>query len=77
MSLYSKKGTIVAANFFGPEHDYVKNGVAFAMTEKEVRKALESNRFQILYILQRVYDKHDPDGIKTHCDVIDFVARKK
>lgn len=77
MSLYSKKGTIVAVNFFGPEHDYVRKGSAFAMSEKEVKKALEGNRFEILQFLHRVYDKPNTDGIMTHKDIFDVIARKK
>ncbi len=77
MSLYSKKDTLVALNFFGPEHDYVKQGIAFSMEKEEVAKLLESNRFRVLYILRRIYDKVDVDGIKTHRDVIDVMARKK
>jgi len=77
MSLYSKKDTLIALNFFGPENDFVKKGVAFSMEHEEVIKLLESNRFKIIYILRRIYDKVDLEGIKTHWDVIDVMARKK
>ena len=77
MSLYSKKDTLVALNFFGPEHDFVKKGIAFSMEQEEVAKLLESNRFRIIYILRRIYDKVDQEGVMTHWDVIDVMARKK
>jgi len=36
-----------------------------------------TNRFKIIYILRRVYDKVDIEGVMTHWDVIDVMARKK
>ncbi len=77
MSLYSKKDTLIALNFFGPEHDSVKKNIAFSMEQEEVVKLLESNRFKIIYILRRIYDKVDGEGVMTHWDVIDVMARKK
>ena len=77
MSLYSKKDTLIALNFFGPEHDSVKKNIAFSMEQEEIVKLLESNRFKIIYILRRIYDKADGEGAMTHWDVIDVMARKK
>ena len=77
MSLYSKKDTLIALNFFGPEHDSVKKNIAFSMEQEEIVKLLESNRFKIIYILRRIYDKVDEEGVMTHWDVIDVMARKK
>ena len=77
MSLYSKQNTIVALNFFGSTHDYVKSPLVFSMTEKEVKKLMNSNRFQILYFMHRIYDKHDTNGKMVHWDVFDVIARKK
>ena len=77
MSLYSKQNSLVALNFFGPTHDFVKSPKVFAMTEKDIRKLMRSNRFQILYFMHRIYDKPDTDGHTIHWDVFDVIARKK
>jgi len=47
------------------------------MEQEEIVKLLESNRFKIIYILRRIYDKVDEEGVMTHWDVIDVMARKK
>ncbi len=54
MSLYSKKNTLIALNFFGESHDFVKSQVAFSITEKELRSLMYKNRFEILYFIHRV-----------------------
>lgn len=77
MSLYSKQNSLVALNFFGPTHDFVKSPKVFAMTEKDIRKLMRSNRFQILYFMHRIYDKPDTEGNIIHWDVFDVIARKK
>ena len=60
-------------NRFGPVNEL---GV-FAMTEKDIRKLMRSNRFQILYFMHRIYDKPDTEGNIIHWDVFDVIARKK
>lgn len=77
MSLYSKQDTIVALNFFGPTHDFVKSPDVFAMTEEEVRKLMRSNRFHILYFMHRIYDQPNTMGEMVHWDVFDVIARKR
>ncbi len=77
MSLYSKQNSLVALNFFGPTHDFVKSPKVFAMTEKDIRKLMRSNRFHILYFMHRNYDKPDTEGNIIHWDVFDVIARKK
>lgn len=75
ISRHMKKGGILAVNFFGNEHDFVKNGSTFGMTEEEVRQYLTDNGFKIIYYLNRIFDATEK-GKSVRYDYIDVIAVK-
>lgn len=77
ISEHMKNGGVLAFNLFGNEHTFVKSGFAFGMTNDEIKKLLADNHFEIVYFLNRVYDKPNNDNKLIHSDIIDVIAVKK
>ncbi|WP_367606767.1 hypothetical protein [Legionella sp. W05-934-2] len=72
----SDVGAILSVNFFGYEHSYVKQQVAYGVSLDEITALLNRYHFNIEFHLNRIYDQPDASGENTHWDMIDIIAKK-
>lgn len=77
LSSHTKKGSVLALNFFGKEHTWVKSGEAKGVTKFDIENYLSSYHFKITYFLHRIYDQKDFEGKPVHWDVFDIIAVKE
>lgn len=77
ISLHMPTGGILAINFFGPTHAWVKSGEAYGINKEELTEYLTKNHFNIKFFLNRTYDQRDFDNHPVHWDVLDVIAIKE
>lgn len=76
LSCHMKSGAVIAVNFFGEKHDFVKHGKAYGITKSEINQLFDTNHFKIIYFLNRIYNQRDFDGNQIHWDILDIIAIK-
>jgi len=76
ISKHTRKGAVVAVNFFGNDHTFVKAGQCYGMTKDEVTQLLSLNGFEIQFYLNRRYKQEDFNGNNTFWDLLDVIAVK-
>lgn len=73
---HAKSGAVLAVNFFGYNHGFVKRGTAYGIDKEELLNYLKQNNFEVTFLLNRVYDQKDFEGKSIHWDVFDVIAVK-
>lgn len=73
---HTKSGSVLAVNFFGNEHSFVKQGQCYGMSKDEVYQLMSQNGFEIRYFLNRYFSQPDFNNNKTYWDVLDVIAVK-
>lgn len=76
ISQHTKSGSVLAVNFFGPDHSFVKQGQCYGMTKAEVTQLLSANGFEVKFLLNRRYTQQDFNGNNTFWDLLDVIAVK-
>lgn len=70
---------IFVANFFGEEHEFVKNGKAYGVSQKELLFKLIDYGFEIIEFKKHVYSEKSfsSEGKKINWEVFEIIAKKK
>lgn len=76
ISQHMQSGAVLAINFFGEKHDFVKKGLAYGTNKEEIINYLKANRFKVIFFLNRVYNQRDFSGDQIHWDIYDVIALK-
>lgn len=76
LSKHMTSGGIIALNFFGPTHTWVKAQISYPVNRDELLSYLSSNGLKSLLCLNRIYDKRGFDNNPIHWDVLDVIAEK-
>lgn len=74
ITTHAKPHARISMSFFGPEHTFVKQGIAYGVTKDEIEKLLIVYRFLPNYILHRQFKQKDFDGNDVFWDIIDVDA---
>lgn len=79
INVHLKEEGILVVNFFGLNHEFVKNNKAFGVSQKELFLLMWSKGFQIIEFHHKVYkDKSfTSEGKAINWEVLELVARKK
>ena len=74
-----KKRGLLIANFFGEEHDFVKNKAAYGISQKELLIKLLDNGFKIIEFKSKLYKASafsSAVGEEVNWDVLEVIAKK-
>lgn len=73
-----KSDGIFVANFFGEEHEFVKNKKAYGLSQKELLTKLLSNNFKIIEFKNNIYydQSFSSEGKKIKWDILEVIAKK-
>lgn len=77
LSSHMQSGAVLAVNFFGEQHDFVKAGLAYGVSQADIDNILKQQHFNVIYFLNRIYNQRDFSGHQVHWDVFDVIALKQ